>query len=165
MDGVDILQTADMPGEDEELPPAAQRGFSNPDVLKAAQETRARNKASREGVDFIPVGEPLATKRGRGPSKKTERNLKGIEQMLVAIHFMVATATGVSEIVIDKEESNTLAEALATLADHYKIKLDGKTGALMGFVYALGTVYGPRAVAIGVRLRSERKNDRPNPVS
>lgn len=164
MDGVDILQAAEMPGDDDELPSAAPRGFSNPDVLKAAQETRARNRATREGVDYIPGGEPLKTTRSRGANKKTERNLKGIEQMLVAIHFMVATATGVQELAIDKEESQMLAEALATLADHYKIKLDGKTGALMGFVYALSTVYGPRAVAIGVRLRSERKNVNTNPV-
>lgn len=125
-----------------------------PDSLTASfqdEETPAFDPAKQR-----PVAEVIEPpKKGRGRPKKETRSLEGVEKLLVSIHFMLATTTGLEDLSIDQSEAHILADALATLADHYKIKLDGKTGALMGFVYAIGAVYGPRAVTIGIKLRSK----------
>lgn len=139
------------------------RGFANPEVLARAQETRRRNSGQREAVD-LGTERPDGTTGARRGRPKTSRNLKGIEQLLLATHLMIATATGCHELMLDEKEGTMLAEALANLSDQYKIKLDGKSGALIGLLYAVGAIYGPRAVTIGIRIRSERKADG-NPVS
>lgn len=151
---------------DDDTPPVSTstgRGFSNPDVLAKAQETRKANRAQSNPTDFAETNEPTSgAKRGRKP--KADRNLQGVEQVLLATHMMLATVTGHPELILDKQEGHILAEALANLGDHYKIKLDGKTGAIMGLVYAIGIVYGPRAVVIGAKIRSDRKASH-DPVS
>jgi hypothetical protein len=153
MDGADILQGATMEMGEEEIPQTTGRGFANPDILQAAQATRAANRAAREPQDLMPDGSP-ATKKPR--QKRSERSLAGIEKLLSSIHMMAALATGFEDLKIDPEESHLLAEALATLGDYYKIKLDGKSGAIMGLIYAAGAVYGPRAVTIGIKLRAKQ---------
>lgn len=152
--------------------PRAVRGFAaNPEALRRAVETRARNKGLRQAVSLPGSDEgDAAPAVPRGPgrpsgSSKRDRNLQGMEQMLLAMHMMVATATGFPEMAIDAQESHILADALANLADHYKISIAGKPGAVLGLIYAAGTVYGPRAVAVFMKLRKEAKTDDGNPSS
>ena len=158
-DVASILQGVEIDTSDDDTPAPSTRGFSNPDILAKAQDTRSKNRADKAPVDLLPDGtESPKGKRGR-PSKRSERSLKGVETLLSAIHLMVAKATGFDDLIIEPEESHMLAEAIANLADHYKIKLDGKSGAIMGVIYAAGAVYGPRAVTIGIKLRERNKAD------
>lgn len=136
------------------------RGFNDPAVREAAQATRAANREAR-----IPVGlngetlPPPKEPKSRAPRQKKEtRSLEGIENMLISMHFMLATATGFDELLLEQSEAHTLADALAKVSDYYKIKLDGKTGAFMGLIWAIGMVYGPRAVTIGIKLRTQGAN-------
>jgi hypothetical protein len=155
-DAASILQGVALPQEDDEAPASSTlRGFANPELLEKAQATRASNRAAREPSDLLPGGEP-AVKRGGRP-KKSDRNLQGVEQLLSSIHLMLALATGFDDLKLDQTEAHLLAEATANLADHYKIKLDGKSGAIMGMIYAAGAVYGPRAVSIGIKLRNRNR--------
>lgn len=152
-----VLHALPLPEIEEEAAPSggAPRGFANPDVLKAAQETRAANRAAREPSTLLPEdGAAPAAKRGRKP--KTERSLKGLEQLLTSIHWMVSMATGYEDLAITEAEAHTLAEAGAELASYYKIKMDGKNGAMLGMMMAIGAVYGPRAVTIGIKLRGQK---------
>ena len=156
-----VLHVLPMPEVEEEQPQSSTRGFANPDVLKAAQETRATNRASREAQSLLPGDgdTPAPAARGkRGPKPKSERSLKGMETLLLSIHTMLALSTGLEELAIEPNEAHTLAEAAAELASYYKIKLDGKNGAMLGMVMAIGAVYGPRAVAIGIKYRSTKGN-------
>ncbi len=150
---MDILQPAELPETDPA--PDVLRGFSNPEILQKAQETRASNREGREPKQLLPDGGEAPKTRGR--PKKQDRNLQGIEQLLLATHLMVASATGYSELILSPADGHMLADAFATLADNYKIKLDGKTGAVMGLIYAVGAIYGPRAVSIAIRVRNERR--------
>lgn len=161
--GVELPTAADHATDDLDTAPRKPRGFAaNPEALARAVETRQKNKLLRANAQALPgTGESDAgssDKRSGGrPSggSKRDRNLQGVEQMLLAIHMMVATATGVPEFAIDQAESHVLADALANLGDHYKINISGKPGAVLGVIYAAGIVYGPRAVALFVKSRKQ----------
>lgn len=133
-------------------------GFSDPAVREKARQTRLDNAAARTPQSL--TGEelpPPKQAKSRAPrQKKEERSLESIEKMLISMHFMLATATGFDDLILDNAEAHTLADALAKVGDYYKIKLDGKTGALMGLIWAIGMVYGPRAVTIGIKLRGRK---------
>ena len=141
--------------------PERKRGFLDPAVLARAQETRRQNKEERAGMEADLVGsedgvEPRKRGRPKGVPNRKSRDLRAVEAMLVSIHAMIAASTQMPEIAIDASESHIVAEAVANVADQYKIKLDGKTGAIAVLIYSLGIVYGPRAVAIAIRMRNER---------
>ena len=159
MDG--ILIPAVLPADTEK--PEAPRGFSNPDILAKAQAARKRNAESDTPQDLHDAADiPPVNKRGRKPgsaSKRSERSLEQIRNLLIQTHFMIAGLTGFQEMMIDEKESALLADALAGVSDYYKIKLDGKSGAVMGLIYAIGIVYGPRAITIGIKLRNQKKSN------
>jgi hypothetical protein len=159
-DMTNVLHVLPMPDVEEEQISSSglstPRGFANPDVLKAAQETKAANRAAREPQSIIPGEEPAPSNGKRGRKPKSERSLKGLEQLLTSIHWMVSLATGLEDLAITDVEAHTLAEAGAELASYYKIKMDGKNGALLGMMMAIGAVYGPRAVTIGIKLRGQK---------
>lgn len=139
------------------------KGFLNPETLAKAQETRRQNKLTPSSLvgEEMSLDEPERKKRGRKPGQTytRKRDLSGIESILVGIHAMLSTATAMPELSIEQAEAHVVAEAIANVSEQYKIKLDGKAGAIAGLVYALGIVYGPRAVAITIRLRNERKQE------
>jgi len=157
--------------------PSVLRGFRNPEILARAQATRRARRDEPDApamdengaIEIEPGEQPSEQTRAavegkpkRGRPRKADRNLQGMEQMLLAMHMMIATATGASEMMLSPPEGHMLAEALATLSDHYKIKLDGKAGAVLGLIYAAGAVYGPRAVAIAIRVRKQKRDVHPS---
>ena len=145
--------------ERDELKEAGGRGFSNPEVLARAQETRRKNKEANAAVDAPNESTPGA-KRGRKPAApKTKRDLSGIVVPLVGIHFMLAQMSGLPDLAIDEGEATTIASALSNLTEYYKVKIDGKQGAILGLIYALAVVYGPRIYTITRAIREEREKN------
>lgn len=141
-------------------------------------ERKSRTKEElQEPPDLVPGDEvppdlpaqelSTAPKKRRGRPPKQEQNLDGLKQMLFATHLILSRIAASPELALDDAESMMLAGSLAKLADHYKIKLDGKGGALIGFLYTCGMIYGPRAVAIAIRVRNNRTeaNDGENQAS
>lgn len=180
-DVTDIFRTMPLPGQDsagddDGAEPVSLRGFANPQTLAAAQAARAANKEANTPRDLLPDGEvPTDGKkrRGRPAGGKSSRSLKGIEQLLTSIHWMLSMATGLDDLALAPDDAHALAEAGAEYASYHKIKLDGKNGALLGLVMAIGSVYGPKAVTIGIKLRAEKaarngngqSTGQPDPVS
>lgn len=151
MDGLSGIPVTDTPPET-----GGKRG-------RRATAPDVSNEDGQEDLPLstLPTDQTPPRRRGRPPgsSNKRERNLQGMEQMLCAIHLMISMATGLEELQIDPSESHILADALANLSEHYKIKLDGKAGAVLGLIYAIGAVYGPRAVSIGIKIRKAKRDD------
>ena len=58
-------------------------------------------------------------------------------------------------VVWDEEEAGMLAESGAALLDYYKIKIDGKRGAMLALLWAVTLVYGPRIVTIVIAARNK----------
>lgn len=111
----------------------------------------------------LEIGEQPAPKKPRGrpagsasgSSSARGKSLESIEALLVGIHGGVAGLLNMPELAIDEKESATLAKALDAVASQYKIRLDGKQGAVAGLIGALVTVYGPRVVLIVMRKKME----------
>lgn len=118
-------------------------------VIVEGDSTAPGDLPEAVALDTRPKG-----RRGRPP--KSERNLDGIKQLLLSTHIALASIARCPELALEESEASLFANSLSTLADHYKIKLDGKSGAMIGFLYTLGIIYGPRAIAISVRVRNER---------
>lgn len=140
--------------------------FSDPEfraramaARKEKAEARALEKESDADVGGgIPEASDLPAdaprKRGR-PKGSTNResaaprrvkNLDSIVAMLVSVHGLAAAKTGRDWIAIDADEARMLAQAASDVLDQYKIKVDGKTGALLMLCYAATVVYAPRVV-------------------
>ena len=110
-----------------------------------------------------------AERRGPGrPRKSAGKNVDSIKKVLISVHLKAAIATGVPEVAIDEDEATQLAESGAALLEYYKIRIDGKRGAMLAFLYALTLVYGPRIFAYIVSMRQQSKEDaekEPEPVN
>ena len=130
--------------------PAPRRGRGRPRLSDAERATRA----ARPPIDAGPAGDGVTFPIGERRGSKRDRNLQGMENLLLAIHVMVAAATGYEDLILSPTEGHALADALANLADHYKIQLDGKAGAVVGLVYTASAIYGPRAVSIVMKARA-----------
>ena len=77
--------------------------------------------------------------------------------MLLLVHTTLAAATKTPEMVLDKTESDLLANATVELGKQYDVQLDPKMQAAVALIGAAGLVYGPRVIAIKVRKAGERK--------
>lgn len=117
------------------------------------------------------AGEPVQLfdapkKRGRKPgsTNKTSRDLTGITQLLLTTHIALASLTKYEELALSPDEAGMLASSLAGIAEHYKIRIDGKAGAIMTAIYTVGVIYGPRAFSIGMKIKNS-KTDEPAKVS
>lgn len=157
MNMVDMFDQSNEPSSDDDglieaTPPAA------PDQPVKRRPGRPRKDGTPPGSPREPVGLFEAgdgpKRRGRPPAKK---NIEPIKRLLLSVHVKLALVTGVPELVIDEDEATMLAENGAALLDYYKIKVDGKRGALIAFMYAVLMIYGPRAFAYAVTMRQRNK--------
>lgn len=89
------------------------------------------------------------------PKAKPRKNLEAIERSIVLAHAVLAAKLTAPELMMGDDEAHMLAESFAALAEHYKIRLDGKQGAWAGVVYSVSIIYGPRAFAYFMRQKTE----------
>jgi hypothetical protein len=155
--GIDVEETEK--GEQAELPPATPPGPQVKIDLRTKEGRRLKAEAEQRG-------EPLELFKSDTPrgDKKTapKKNVEHIKKVLVSVHAKVALAIGEPDLAIDDEEGQMLAESGAALLEYYKIKIDGKRGAIVAFIYALTLVYGPRLFSIAM---AKRQQDLPGNVT
>lgn len=73
--------------------------------------------------------------------------------------MMGSAFTGIPELQLDQDEAKQLSDAISRVNEHYGgIVLPEKYIVWGQFLMALGTVYGPRAVAFSTRLKQEAKS-------
>jgi hypothetical protein len=70
---------------------------------------------------------------------------------------MVATFASVPELLLTEAESTQIAKASVQLADTYDFGIDPRAMAWSNMILVLGSVYGPRALGIYLRLKNERE--------
>lgn len=64
---------------------------------------------------------------------------------------------------IDQEEADLLSTSISNVMQEFDITIDPKTAAIIGLISASSQVYGPRAIAMGMRKSREaeqRKKER-----
>lgn len=108
-------------------------------------------------------------KRGRkagsaGPraySQKAQTNLgtsiDALSKTLLIVHSGLAVVSRTPELMLEKDESDMLAKALANVLEQFDIAPDPKTQALIGLVTTAGVIYAPRVINIQYRKAQEKK--------
>lgn len=152
------LQTA--PGGDKEndAAPSIAGGESNAEAPQTVAPKRGRGRPSkaeqqlRESVGAAPTGDTSSGAK-RGPKPKGGKSDPGVlAKSLMGIHTVVAMVTGIPEAQLKEEEAQALAEGVCAVCEEYGLAIDGKTGATMQLVGALGMIYGPRIFFYKMRI-------------
>ncbi len=74
---------------------------------------------------------------------------------------MAAGALKAPELALDEDEAKLLGKALLQVEQQFPTKIDPRMIALVNLAGSLGIVYGPRIVAIRMRVSEERKAKKP----
>lgn len=69
---------------------------------------------------------------------------------------MLAGITKTPEFALEEYEAQKLAEAGANVAKHYNITASDKALAWTNLAFCMGSVYGARIAAIGMRKKTEK---------
>lgn len=105
---------------------------------------------------------PRTASAPSGRTKTAAKSTDGLERLLYSVHMMAA-AKFAPELAIDKPEAQMLARAITDVQEHYGFDVGPEATLWINLVTALGTVYGPRAVAITMRRRKQKKESGPQP--
>lgn len=103
-------------------------------------------------------------KAGSGSGGNTSKNpvsVSGIEALLFSTHAILSAALNTPEIMLEKVESQGLAEAVANVARHYPTSISAKTIDWAALATCLGLTYGPRVVLVRQRMAKERERKEP----
>lgn len=146
-------------------------------IGKIGSETgNARRGSDSAAAGTGSVGGEPARKRGRPkgshnkPHTETQASIPldrdAVTAILFSIHTMLAAATKTPELALDEKEARGIAEAATKVAAFYDVAASAKTIAWANLVSALGVVYGPRVIAIGMRRKHERakRSDKVTPI-
>ena len=102
---------------------------------------------------------PRRRGRPRGSKNRTETPAPAshlifdLEALLLTNHLMLARFLDAEEIALDPVEAKQLADAIKNVAQFYPIGMDPKKLAWFQLCIAMGSVYGPRVVAIHKRRK------------
>lgn len=143
----------------------AGRPRKTPDTAPEAEIVIPTTDGSEPPLKIAGMPEDEAPKRKPGrprsntpPAGNRAKSLESIERLLVAVHVGIANISHMPELEIGESEAKQLATSLDAVAAQYKIKLDGKHGAVAGLISTLVMVYGPRVAVIVMRQKAEAKN-------
>lgn len=98
---------------------------------------------------------PLVSGIPKAPRQKTKQDLAGIVAGFQFGHTLLATRMGDPNWIISEDESYMIIKAGSDLLDYYKIKIDGKNGAVAALIYAISMVYGPRIFAEVMKAKAK----------
>lgn len=142
-------------------------GFVNPATARATS-------GSESGPGTAAEQTPSSTepKRGRGrpkgstnarPTESSQEsgvsksvNVNGIEKVLYNIHAFCGAMIA-PELALDEKEAKELANAIKGVNEQYKLTLDPKQAVWIDLMTTCGIIYGPRGLAIYLRVSSEAK--------
>ena len=123
------------------------------------------SEAGIESVEPAELGTSSGTDTGDSGTRtrrkyrkrraKAQSEISGdLVPILLSVHLMGATLINTPELVINQQEAEQLSSAITRVNELYGgIVLPEKTLAWMNLAIALGTVYGPRVVAIQRRKK------------
>lgn len=112
-----------------------------------------RNKGGR------PRGSKTRHRAGRtAEASKIPSSLEGIEGILLSLHMIVASFTGISELELADEEAKKLSHAIGRVAALYDIRASEQTIAWTNLVVCMGGIYGTRAFAYSLRKKTESES-------
>jgi hypothetical protein len=72
----------------------------------------------------------------------------------------LSAVTKTPELALDPDEAKELAKAAAEVQKHYDTVIDPKTLAWVQLGMVAASVYGPRMIAVNIRLKNEKAQRR-----
>lgn len=139
-------------------------GAIDPDAARNAIGSNDVGNDFTAAIADTETGTSTGKKRGRKPGgtnkqpgerKDASLNINGVEKILYSLHAFAAIM--VPELELDESESKKLAKAIEGVTDQYKLTLDPKVSAYIDLATVCGIIYGPRAVALYTRKKTEQK--------
>lgn len=130
--------------------------------------TAKRGRGRPPGSKTKRAGDAPATGAGKqGTARKQEKApaavVGGIESILYSLHLFASSF--VPEAELSEEESKELTQALAAVNTYYAQAIDPKKLAWFALFGIAGKIYGPRVMALMVRLKSDPKPQRVAPLA
>lgn len=98
-------------------------------------------------------------RRSRSPgAKPVNFDVKGVEALLMSIHYSLSALTGVQELQLDATEAKNLSSAIGNVARHYDMpELPQQMIDWANLAIVAAVVYGPRVVAVRARASAQKK--------
>lgn len=165
-DGADYIEPA-------KSAPGVNAATSDPSVIDPASVGNNASAGNADGGDGDTSGRKPRSDRGKPRTRreKTDGSTSLIElgsfaELLVSTHAMLATVTGIPELVIAQQEGDTLAKAAGDVLRHYDVPLVSQsTLDHIRLLQVVATIYGTRVFAASMRRTAERAKpvDQPPP--
>lgn len=124
----------------------------------AGAEPRKRGRPPGSG-NKSKLGEtPVAGDAPRASKKKpqVEYDREAVAKQLKGTHYLIAMAFSMPELILSDEQSLELAEVMIGFAREYDFEPDSKIMAALNLLAVAGFIYGPKVVAIAVRLKKQK---------
>lgn len=136
-------------------------GFIDPAAATGTGSTDSGTSGAPDGTGKRKRGRPRGTGNSASASKGTAKNafplsVNGVETILLSVHTILASAISCPELLLDQKEANAIADGVAKVAAEYDVRMDPKTAAWINLATVASAVYGPRGIAIFVRVSSEK---------
>lgn len=153
----------------------SQTGFIDPENNAGNRVISMDDDANGGGIPFIeptvihgePEGDPAPSNRKRrgrptgsknGTTTKRKETSQDLTAVIFSLHTMAAAFTKIPELELDEAESKKIGDAVSKVNELYGgIILSEKTQAWINLTFAVGAVYGPRAIAYKMRTANEAK--------
>ena len=148
MSGLKPTDLGIMEADDEvDGPPSVAGGEQLPPVSLPPRPADLRTKEGRAWKLAHDTGDPIkldGSSSAKTATKNPRKHSEHLKRVLLQFHQKAADVTEISDLALDDDEATMLADSLSELASYYKIKLDGKGGALVAVLYAVTMIYGSR---------------------
>lgn len=103
-------------------------------------------------------GSEQPVKRSAGGKKASvQASIDGLASALIVVHVGLAGITRTPELELDKDDADLLARSTANVLAEYDVVVDPKTAAIMGLLFAVGRVYGPKVALRNMRVKEAKQ--------
>ena len=138
-----------------------------PDAPDAPDAPKRRGRPpgskNRATLDEVSLSGEAPARRGRPRKQVLEYDAESLAKQIKGGHFLIASVSGLPELIVDDKESKELAEAVIIFSREYDFTPDPKIMAIIQLAATMGFVYVPRVFAIAARMRAA-KQSRPTTV-
>lgn len=107
------------------------------------------------GTTGAKRGRPRGSRNGTYAKTAKTGAVTSLENILLSLHFFGAVLLQTPELELTEEELKKLATAMARVSSLYDDRINPKLVAWVDLACVAGAVYGPRAIAIGARMKQE----------
>jgi hypothetical protein len=105
-----------------------------------------------------PYAKRGGREKGSPAREKVDLNVEGIETVLISLHAMAATFTGIGELALTAKEASGLTQGIIGVAKFYpSVAVPPVIVAWCGLIAVSAKIYGPKLPAIRAKIREKQR--------